>query len=318
MRSQLHELELVYPPVSNQEAEWVKNDPEVLNQLRSSNLYFIGQKPETTYSFNDDVKEKVGEEKRIYFNYNSGTETMSGYIDLQILALHTKNSDPINFEIELGPKMIRIWNVNDGEVAGWYTTDKILYDKSLNVPCIFGMNEYRKFFTYNLHYVGISKKDDSFTRLMVKPHDKRLRILSNEHPLNSGSRVTDEVVLFFFRVNSLELKVFKTSEDFEDLGKTELDDKIRIVADAEKAFIKIMNSKYNQVKFENYPYSTDGLFSSSVERHTFSIDEDITFITDDNSIRGVKKDLFGLKQSDFISISKKSVELIKLDDGNFE
>jgi hypothetical protein len=317
MRSQLHELELIYPPVSNQEAEWVKNDIEVLAELKKSNLYFIGQKPETFYFFEDDVSEKVQVEKRIYFGYKSGKKSVNGYIDLDILAKHSKNTEPINLDIELGPKLIRIWNLNDNEVLDWFTTDKILHDKSRNVPYLFGMEDYRKFYSYNLHYVGISKKDDSFTRLVVKPHDKRLRILSNEHPLNSGSRLTDEIVLFFFRINSLELKVFSESKDFEELGKTELDDKIRIVADAEKAFIKIMDSKYNEVKFENYPFSTDGLYSSSVQRHTFSIDENITFITDNNTIRGAKKDLVGLKQSDFISISKKHVELIKLDDHYF-
>lgn len=120
---------------------------------------------------------------------------------------------------------------------------------------------------------------------------------------------------------SLKLTIWKSkfflNKDFDELGKTELDDKIRIVADAEKAFIKIMDSKYNEVKFHNYPISKDRLYSSSVECHSYSIDEDLTFITDNNTIRGARKDLPGSKQADFIAISKSEVELIKVDDSYF-
>lgn len=175
------------------------------------------------------------------------------------------------------------------------------------------MEDFANFYVYNLHYVGISKKDNSFKRLVIKPHDKRLRIVSNEHPLNSGSRVTDEIVHFFFRIKSIEIKMYLEDKDFDEIGKTELEDYIAIVADAEKAFIKILNAKYNEVKFDNYPLSTDGLYKTSVERHSFSIDEDITFVTDTNTIRGARNTMYSLRQCDFIAISKDDVELIKVE-----
>ena len=38
MRFQLHHLELVYPPLSNQEAEWVKDDKDVNKKILSIRL----------------------------------------------------------------------------------------------------------------------------------------------------------------------------------------------------------------------------------------------------------------------------------------
>lgn len=46
MKVQLHFLKLVYPPISNQEAEWLKDIPEVQEEIRHSNLYMIGQRHE--------------------------------------------------------------------------------------------------------------------------------------------------------------------------------------------------------------------------------------------------------------------------------
>lgn len=313
MKSQLHYLELIYPPISNQEAEWMRKDKEVAEIISKSNLYFIGQKPETFFSFEyDESQDQVDNERKIFFIYHSGTKQSHGYIDIEILLQHSIDIDPINLEIEIGPKMIRIWNLNNNEVVDWFTTDKILFDKSRGNPYVFGLEDFADFFVYNLHYVGISKKNDSFSRLIVKPHDKRLRILSNEHPLNKGSRVTDEIVLFFFTIKSIEIKTITTADDFLNGGITNLEDYIRVIADAEKAFIKIMDAKYNEVKFDNYPKSSDGLYNSIVEKYTYSIDEDLTFITDNNTINGVRRDPLRNDNSDFIAISDEKVELIKI------
>ena len=74
MRSQLHQLELVYPPISNQEAEWLKNDHDVKEQISKSNLYFIGQKPETFFEFSsiEEVKNVFDSEGKLVFNVICG------------------------------------------------------------------------------------------------------------------------------------------------------------------------------------------------------------------------------------------------------
>ncbi len=313
MRAQLHYLELTYPPISNQEAEWVKSDPEVISQIANSNLYFIGQKPETFFKYNDDVNARLSSEFKIYFTYFSCEKIANGYIDLEILFANLKCPVEIEFEVELGNKMIRIWTAKEAKmrVLGWFTTDKILFDKSRGVPFIKGLDDYKDFLVYNLHYVGISKKNSSFERLIVKPHDKRLRILSNEHPMNNGSRVSNEIVLFFFEIRSLEVKQYLKIEDFDEIGKNELGDPLRIAAEAEKAFVKIMNTEYNEVKFDNFPFSSDGMYNTSVERLIFTINEDFTFVTAENTICGARSKGYIYEEGDFIAISKISVELIK-------
>lgn len=51
MRAQLYTLQLAYCPVSNQEAEWIKNDPDVQSCISQSKLYMIGQREEAKFVF---------------------------------------------------------------------------------------------------------------------------------------------------------------------------------------------------------------------------------------------------------------------------
>ena len=315
MRIQLHQLILAYPPISNQEAEWLKNDREVQKQLQNSNLYFIGQKPESTYEFEYNVQTKIENQRVVCFFVRTGSKRSSASIDIDDLLDFYGLQHECELEIELGPKLIRFWRVDNArkDIIDWFTTDKLLFDKWRKKDFIHGFDDYREFSVYQLHYVGISKKENSLKRLVVKPHDKRLRILSNEHPLSIGSRVTDEMVLFFFEIDSLEIKQFIEEQDFSEIGFNELEDKIKIVADAEKAFVKIMDTQYNEVKFKQYPFSDDGLYNSKVNRYSFSINEDLTFISSDNVIKGERGTLNEFSNSDFISINveSKEVELVK-------
>ncbi len=316
MRGQIHDLELVYPPISNQEAEWIKDDPAVQAQLDHSNLYFIGQKPETFYTFPKNVLKQIEKKKTIPFTYVTGERMDTGSIDLVELLKVRKLQLTTTLDIEMGEKMIRISQVRKGKesrVLDWQTTEKILFDRSRQKLHIKGLNNYRDFSTYYLHYVGISKKENSLQRLVVKPHDKRLRILSNEHPFNSGSRLTDEIILFFFRINSLEIKQYLCPEDFDEFGTNELGDYSKIVADCEKAFVKIMDTQYNEVKFRDYPFSTDGLFDTRVNKHTYSINEDLIFLTNTAEIAGGRKQPRNMEGGDFIAVDKEKVELIKID-----
>jgi len=326
LRAQLHYLELVYPPISNQESEWLKNDPESLDWFKRSKIYFIGQRAESRFIFEDEelVLMNLSLSGKISFSLESGDNEMSGSIDL--VELFKAHDIPLvefgDLDIELGDKLIRIWNTSDNpKVIDWFTTEKFLYNLSYQPSFFSGFESYRDFTKYYLHYIGISKKNDSFSRLVVKPHDNRLRILSNEHPHNKGSRVTDEIILFFFDINSLEIKQYLHPTDFNELGKNELEDRIRTFKDAEKAFVKILNTNYNKVKFKDYPNYPDTLINSTVERYSFSINENIEFITDDTTIFGAREN-YGLSkdQADFILVDKEtgSVELMKFKDGSFE
>jgi len=293
MKVQLHFLKLVYPPISNQEAEWVKDIPEVQEELRHSNLYMIGQRHESKFIIDEhSVIPDFTNEFSVHFTYSIGDSSTEVTIDfLTILKYHDVNLDEIDLEFEFGEKLIRIWSCKKGsderiDVIDWFTTEKILYDMWNGHPAIKGFANLGDFTKYYLHYVGISTKEDSLSRLVIKPHDKRLRILSNESPHAYSSRVTDEIVLFFFRIEPLLIQQFDSDEDISEFVNGISFDRSKIISDAEKAFVYVLESKYNSIKYKQYPKGKDGLYNSGFKRYGYTIAEDITFITDTASISG--------------------------------
>ncbi|MNY43996.1 hypothetical protein D3C86_1789850 [compost metagenome] len=68
------------------------------------------------------------------------------------------------------------------------------------------------------------------------------------------------------------------------------------------------------MKFKEYPLSTDGLASSTLNRIAYLIDENITFLTDLVSLVSKRDKLFGSElYADFIAIDfdDNTVELFK-------
>lgn len=89
-------------------------------------------------------------------------------------------------------------------------------------------------------------------------------------------------------------------------------DKIRLIADAEKAFVHVMDSHYNTQKYRNYPKGTDGLAGLGLTGYGYVINEDITFETEKTSITGrYNMFLSGERTPDMIFIEGDEVRLIK-------
>jgi len=292
MKVQLNFLKLVYPPISNQEAEWLQIDPEFRKEIKYSNIYMIGQRAESKFDIPLESVEKMNNSGILNFRYYSDTASTGTSVDFnKLLKYHDIDHDRYEIKIELGDKLIRIWKCDKKtresiNVIDWFTTEKLLYDRWTGHPAIGGLKNYREFTKYYLHYVGISKKEDSLTRLVVKPHDKRLRILSNQSPESIGSRVTDEIVLFFFRVSPLRVITVESEEEINELVDGTFFDHQRIFADAEKAFVNILESKYNTIRFSEYPKGKDGLYDTGLKRYGYVIGEDISFVTDYQDIVG--------------------------------
>ncbi len=322
MKVQLNILKLVYPPISNQEAEWLKDDPDVRDELKYSNLYMIGQRAESKFDIPQKSIEKLGDKRVLPFNYCAGTAITDAIVDFnKLLQYHDVDQERYEIKLEIGDKLIRVWKCHPEtreqiDVIEWFTTEKILYDKWRGHPGISGLNDYREFTKYYLHYVGISKKEDSLTRLVVKPHDKRIRILSNENPEIYGSRVTDETVLFFFRIEPLRINTIESEEEISELVDGITFDKQRIIADSEKAFVHILESKYNTIKFSQYPKGKDGLYDTGLKRYGYVIGEDISFITDTQVIVGgyISDERF-TNHADLILIEGENVTIRKYKNG---
>lgn len=316
----MNTLKLVYPPISNQYAEWLSKDSkEIRDQLKDSNLYMIVQRPEAKFIISENSNEVMNEEGTI-LKVKLSVEDLADNVEIDLLRLyeyHNFSEDEYSVGIELGKKQIRIWkchyNTNQRiDVIDWFTTEKILFDKWNNHPAIKGLDKVNLFSKFYLHYVGISKVDDSLTRLVVKPHDKRLRILSNEYNMSNNSRLTDEIILLFFKIENINIQVWQDEDDSLDFIDGKAIDNKRVIADAEKAFIKILDSKYNAQKYENYPKGIDGLYNQGLNGYSYCIGESLTLITDETEITG-ESCPFGLYQNtDSILIQGDEVKLLKL------
>jgi hypothetical protein len=319
VKTQINILKLVYPPISNQEAEWFKNDPEVVEVLRESNLYMIVQRHESKFHlFNEnDIAKGLLKDFSLKFRFTIGDLTDDVEINLsKLFEAHGIDFHDYDIDFELGPKQIRIWistsNTDEKRLLDWFTTEKILWDKWRGHPAISGLTNFREFSQYYLHYVGISTKEDSLTRLVVKPHDKRLRILSNEFPVSKGSRLTDEVILLFFKIEPLEIQVYDENEDINNFLYGMRVDKSKVIADAERAFIKMMDSTYNTKKYHNYPKGKDLLNDQNLTRYGYIIGESMTLVTDTEKIIGDYVSKYHWAElADMILIEDENVELIK-------
>lgn len=277
----LTSLRLVFPPISNQEADWLKNDPDILKLMEDSSLYMIGRRAELFFRNIEVTFEKLG----FKFDLERDGEIIRDgvWLDLSFLDKHHTSSD---LKIEAGSKFLRVWDSTRTNILYWCTVDVLLHDYWRRRVSVSNLNSIRDMTTFELLYVGISKKDDAFKRLVLNPHEKRLAALTHEFPLRNGARISDELWFFFFRIDPLHIRTFGIEDDEIDLLDPPRPNHVAITADAEKAFVNLMNAKYNTIKFKTYPFSTDGLYGEGLDRFGYIIDEDLTFVTSTLTIRG--------------------------------
>jgi len=311
-KSKLTALELVYPPISNQEAVWLQRDPEVEAELRASDFYMIAGRQEVKFG------EIIANEEThlVTFTVSQG-DSIIDHVQIQpneLPAFREKNTE--SYWMEAGPKMVRFWDGPIGDsssnVLDWFTTEKLLWERSRGKPGITGLDKFRELTTYDLLYVGIAKKGDSFDRLFAKGHKARTDILANEQQRFPGARVTDEIYLFLYHIDPLVIRTFDFDHEFTDEDLSGEIDRKPIVVDAEKAFVSLLKPDYNVVRFNNYPRSEDGLYDSGYARYVYAIAENIEFNTAHGRFRGgwdVHKQ-FVSNEADAIFIEGDTVKLL--------
>lgn len=301
-KSKLTFLETVYPPISNQEAVWLQNDPEVEDLLRQSDFYMIGGRAEAKYlNLVIDAETYV-----ITFDFAIGDDFCDP-VDIRIRDLPAvEESQAESFWIEAGDKNIRVWDGPIGEpgsnVLEWFTTEKLIWDRSRGRAGIERFDRYHEAAAYDLLYVGIAKVGDSFDRLISNGHKARMEILGNELQRYPGARVTDEIYLFLFNVQPLIMTTFELDHDFANEDFSGAYDHKRIVADAEKAFVSLLKPEYNVVKFVSYPKGVDGLYGSDFVRYGYAICEAVSFNTAHGRIKGSRDVATGFITNDADSI----------------
>lgn len=298
-------LELVFPPISNQEAYWLKGQPAT-DFMRESDFYMIGGKAKSKFS-NLSACEKT---LTITFDLYIGDDLRgNGAIEIPKLESVEKFNGK-DFVIGGDEESIEIFYEKNGDncLIERFTPENILWRRSREVNGLTGLDNYEELFCYDLLYVGIAKKGDSYERLIKNGHHARLDILANEPQRYPGARVTDEIFLFLFRLEPLFVTTFGPDSDIDlDFGY----DHKKIVVDAEKAFVSLLQPNYNTVVFNQYPKSDDGLFNSKLDRYTYSIGEAITFNTPHGRIKGGRDRYFGglTNKADFIFVDKETSKL---------
>lgn len=309
MRSKFSLLETVYPPISSQEAVWLQHDSNVKAIMRTSDFYMIGARAEAKF-----VNSRYDpDEYSITFDFAIGDE-FSDLVTIDLAALpYLENGEADRCEVEFGEKIFRIWDglKQVSPLLVWFTPEKLIWDRSRGLKGINDFQRYREAAIYDLLYVGIAKVGDSFDRLIANGHSARMEILSNEPQRYPNSRVTDEIFLFLFKVDSTVMMSFDTAADFEKEDLMLAIDPKRVVADAEKAFVSLLQPAYNIRIFKNYPRGADGLYRENLDSYVYSMCEVFTFNTAHGRFRGSRdpSSNFITNDGDFISVKQDDVEL---------
>jgi hypothetical protein len=315
------QVKLAYPPVSNQEADWVRTDAEVEALLRTSDFYVIAIRDLVTFdegavTFDQDTK-------LLNVPIKAGQRLLDSVdIDIYSIASRALGRDPDSVVASFGEG--RIIRLTDGELEEaddddrlyeWFSTEKMILDRGRGMTGLSGFNRHRAFATYELLYVGIAKKGDTFDRLFETAHSGRQSILTNEHPRLPGARVSDEMILFPFRIEPIQFKTIESAEDLTDTSEEAWAAHNRkVVVDAEKAFVKLLNPQYNNVKYKQYPVSSDGLWGHGYTGYGFTLAENITFTTPAATLVGsIDPALGGLpdNHADMLMVQSDEVTLVK-------
>lgn len=285
-RTNLTAVELVYPPISSQEAVWLREEVDVEERVRKSDFYMIGARAEALFSnFNENIEDLT----------LSFTVTVGDLVDeVTIRIMELPEVKRTGFEVlavEAGEKLVRLWDLVDMEnpqprLLDWFTTEKLIWDVGRGRAGVEGLERQREFATYDLLYVGIAKQGDTYDRLLAQGHKAHSDILSNEPQRLKGARVADEVILFLCHtphvmMQTLDFESLLDDQDvFEDLEAK------RVVADAEKAFISLLKPNYNKAMYPNYPKGKDGLASAGLLRYGYFIAEELIFLTPTGRFEG--------------------------------
>ncbi|WP_434300616.1 hypothetical protein [Corallococcus exiguus] len=298
---------LTYPPISNQEADWLWNDSDVREHVKDSKLYMLAQREEVFFANCKFDSESCC----LCFSLETSGHAAHG-LSIDFTSTLSSRDEVL---VEVGRKHVRIWSVVDGEkddVLEWFTVDKLLFDHWRGHTVVSGLGDCSVFTAFRLYYVGISKRDDSFSRLFQNGHVNRTRILSNETQIRDGARLTDEIYVFLFDIRQLHMRTVELEGDIEAIFEDPSVEAERLAADAEKAFVNILDTKYNTVKYERYPEGNDGLYGSGLDSYGYYIDEDIVFQTEVATIRGAHHGADGSNRgADLILISGDDVTLVK-------
>lgn len=311
----LSQLSLVYSPISNYNFHLLANDKEVQRALiRCDNIYITKDQKTISFEIRKQQNSHVLKCKMPIFQKIITIETKGD------IALYHKphqkyphqtsfplnNIDRINLVIRK-PK-------EEEEFLIWLTPEKFLFLWWHNVLEATIEDDYRSFTKYKIHYVGESTEQGANSRLLS--HKNLQKILSVEDPLSDGASITHELVLLMFEFkDNTQMQFTGGQSDYEDiinglLGLNQPSEET-IFLDAEKAFVKAMSPKHNNVKFKGYPKGDNGLYKYNYDSISYTLSDPITLVYDNGEIEGGLTEFGG----DTIFVKDgKNLEVYKMED----
>jgi hypothetical protein len=276
-------LEMVFPPISNREVAKLRGEKAIESRLSQSDFYMAATKPHGEFC---NIREIPG---AIKFDIKIKDVVVgSGGINLLDFLATARH-----IGISCSKSAITVWatdrNRNHLRMLDRYTPEGAIWRRSRFDSDISGLDNYEELSTYDLLYIGIAPKSNSYDRVISQVHHARLSILSEEATKTPGAHISDELFFFFFQLHSNYIYVNSMMEDDSKGVNLDLSPQKQVLADAEKAFVKLLDPKYNTIKYKGYPRGTDGLYSSGLHRYQYLIQENLIFNAPAGRFRGGRR-----------------------------
>lgn len=301
-------LDLVAPPIPNSRAVDLVGNDVAESILRQSDFYMIAGRAQATFgNFRHESATNC-----LHFEIAvAGGKKDAGWIVIDRTPHIRKSPDDLNIQVQWGDSQIAFFEIKDDgskKVFAAFTPDDVLMRRGRKESVIDGFNSYLDLAAYDLLYVGIAKKSDTYERLFAKGHLARMEILAKEPQRYPGARVSDETYLFAFKVEPLMLKVFGPDSEINDDDLDFSYENRRLVADAEKAMVSLLRPPYNKTLYPNYPKGADGLSGSGLTSYTYAISEGMAFRTAYGTIKGGRERNFTISnEADFVMVKGDEV-----------
>ncbi len=320
MRTLTASLRLVHAPLSNQQADLLRKvktagAKRLKQRLGEAPIYMIAQRQEI-FLENASFDDEAGVAS---FELVLGDKRLPGRVNVASLSERYGNPDAPSMRFAQRDNAIFVMDVNDkgeSKIVWGGGPDLLLMEAWRRDPDVFFDGNVREFATYRLLYIGMSD-NGAYQRLINSPHHARLAILTNEWQIRAEARVSDELYFFLFEIEPLQIQMWGPEDEITDeqvqrlfapdMGLPEAN----LVCDVEKAFIRMLDTKYNEVKYISYPRVEGGVFDLGFDSYAYVIAEDITFEVQGQRVDGGYQ--YGLPSSneaDIVMVRGDDVSLI--------
>lgn len=296
-------LHLTHAPISIKDFNRIKKAPvrnhELWNEKESidnASLYIIGKREVPVFV----PRREISNEQCLILDVEVGKASFRIFIHALANSKYSLNGFAgIKTEPEGLEKAQKVWlfAFNDkGEAVSniGFTFDELIYYWSKDWFQIIMPDDFTSAITYEVLYVGECIGEKLTQRF--KAHHALQNMLIEEKVLSPSFDKSEELILMPFTIDSnmcSMLTGFSSEDDWMKAFIGDFDVTLnQITLDAEKALVHGMNPKYNHIRFNNYPFSKDGLYKSDASVFCYSIAENMILKYDTGNIIGCPETAF--------------------------